>query len=170
VDGTDAVSQLYADNRPWVFRFFYLRVRNASDAEDLTHDVFVKALRNLDGFTDDGRGYGPWLQTITTRVFLDFRKSARFEREGLCAEFYADEPMVWGREPDNPATLAERHAVVDVLPRLSAPQAKCLTLRFLLDLDVCEAARVMGIKDSALRALQYRATCSARRHLEGARP
>ena len=49
----DAVTRVYEENVTPVYRFLYARVGNQEDAEDLTSQVFMKAVRHLDGARAD---------------------------------------------------------------------------------------------------------------------
>ncbi|MEZ4291934.1 MAG: sigma-70 family RNA polymerase sigma factor [Myxococcota bacterium] len=62
---------VYAQHRDAVFRFIRKRVRSDAEAEDLTHDTFVQALRSLERF--EGRSsLRTWLLGIARHVCLRF--------------------------------------------------------------------------------------------------
>jgi RNA polymerase sigma-70 factor (ECF subfamily) len=52
------------------------------------------------------------------------------------------------------------------LGRLTEEQAQVITLRFLEDLSIAEAADIMGKTDGAIKALQYRAVLALRRVMQ----
>ncbi|HPG25630.1 MAG: RNA polymerase sigma factor [Spirochaetaceae bacterium] len=62
---------VYAQHRDAVFRFIRKRVRSDAEAEDLTHDTFVQALRSIERF--EGRSsLRTWLLGIARHVCLRF--------------------------------------------------------------------------------------------------
>src|SRR5262245_47987093 len=71
---------------PWAFeRIFtvlspivhgYLRMQGAHEPEDLTSEVFVAVLRNLDTFRGDEGGFRSWVFTIAHRRLIDERRRA----------------------------------------------------------------------------------------------
>lgn len=81
-----AWAEIYTAHRRRVNSYFYTRTQNRQVAEDLTQDVFVRALRRVELFTDDGRGMGPWLMTITRNLLLDHVKR-KVNREEPVGEF-----------------------------------------------------------------------------------
>ena len=52
----------------------YLRLQGASEPEDLTIEVFLAVLRNLDSFEGDEAGFRSWVFTIAHRRLLDERR------------------------------------------------------------------------------------------------
>ncbi len=68
-----------------VYRLAYRLTGNQYDAEDLTHDVFVRVFRSL-GSYQPGTFEG-WIHRITTNVFLDkVRRKQRIRFDGLTDE------------------------------------------------------------------------------------
>ena len=64
-----------------VFRLIYRVVNNVPDAQDLTQDAFVKALKRREQLRDDAKS-GQWISRIAVNTALDFvrkRKRVVFE-------------------------------------------------------------------------------------------
>src|SRR5438067_10820769 len=51
-------------------------VNDATEAEDLSQEAFIRAFRNLDLLVDPGR-FGPWLRRIVVGVSIDWLRSFR---------------------------------------------------------------------------------------------
>src|SRR3546814_97990 len=81
-----AFATLYNDNRQRVYRYFQYRVRNRQLAEDLTQEVFVRALRRVSAFTFQGSNFEAWLVTIARNLYFDHLKSARTRYERPTSE------------------------------------------------------------------------------------
>ncbi|MGO1166597.1 MAG: RNA polymerase sigma factor SigE [Janibacter sp.] len=71
-----------------VYRLAYRLTGNVHDAEDLTHDVFIRVFRSLDGYTPGT--FEGWLHRITTNLFLDrARRKQRLRFDSLTDDFAA---------------------------------------------------------------------------------
>ena len=51
--------------------FLLVRTRNRHLAEDLTQEVFTRALRRIDAFSWQGTAFAAWLTTIAKNLYLD---------------------------------------------------------------------------------------------------
>ena len=68
-----------------VYRLAYRLTGNVHDAEDLTHDVFIRVFRSLHSYTPGT--FEGWLHRITTNVFLDkMRRKQRIRFDALSDE------------------------------------------------------------------------------------
>jgi RNA polymerase sigma-70 factor, ECF subfamily len=155
-----------------IFAYVYHRVGHRQTAEDLVGDVFLRALRRIHTFRWQGVDFGAWLMTIARNRVHDHFKSARFRLEATVEEVF-ESPSESGADDPEAALLAGevvRH-VHAALRRLKDEQAEVLYLRFIQHLSVAETAAVMGRKEGAIKALQYRALKSLARHVpEGLLP
>lgn len=71
-----------------VYRLAYRLTGDVHDAEDLTHDVFIRVFRSLDGYTPGT--FEGWLHRITTNLFLDrARRKQRLRFDSLTDDFAA---------------------------------------------------------------------------------
>src|SRR5690242_18463738 len=89
-----------ADYRAALFRFVHARVRDHAAAEDLVHDVLLRALEKQSQLRD-GEKLAPWLYQMTRNAIVDHHRAARPSEE-LPADVAAPEP-----EPQALHALAE---------------------------------------------------------------
>jgi len=155
----DAFASLYDRYVERVYRFALYRVHGDSAlAEDITSEVFLRALRKIKGFTWQGRDVGAWFLTIARNLVLDHFKSGRARLEVLGAEA----PL--GSAGDNvldaeDAALSRvsQQDLYKAIQQLGSEQQEVIYWRFLQGYSVAETAAAMGKSDGAIKALQYRA-------------
>jgi len=142
---------VYADNAIWVYRMIVKRIGNVPDAEDLTAEVFLAALRPLrtTATVAHVRGY----LRATTRTVL-----AAHWRQTLGCEITSIEDV-----PDLPheaehavhsVTAQQVHRMLAALPD---HYRRILELRFLQGCSVKESASQMGVSVANAKILQHRA-------------
>lgn len=149
--------QVYDAHVVGIYRFIYARVGNHPDAEDLTAQVFVRAVEQLDTEREPGQ-IAAWLYRVAHNATADhWRAFYRLPLVGTDHVAPGWEPVDdSGRaktEPDDRAAVK----VQALLRRLPAQYRRVLELRFLERLTVAETARAMGISNGNARVLQYRA-------------
>jgi RNA polymerase sigma-70 factor (ECF subfamily) len=169
-----AFADLYDRYVNSIFAYVYHRVGQRQTAEDLTGDVFVRALRRINTFRWQGVDFGAWLMTIARNRVHDHFKSARFRLEAPVDEVF-DNPQGTGggeHDPEGVALTEEAaQAVHAAMRELKGEQAEVLYLRFLTHLNVSETAQVMNKTEGAIKALQYRALRALEKKLpEGVMP
>ncbi|WP_051723828.1 sigma-70 family RNA polymerase sigma factor [Micromonospora chokoriensis] len=160
----EAFAELYRIYGPMVYRVALRRCGNHHLAEDLTGDVFVKALRNISGLKWQGSDPGAWFMTITRNLVVDHFKSGRYRTETLDPEpgtIHGQHPP--DRSPEGrPEELVVSHltnlTLIAAVQQLNPEQRECITLRFLQGLSIAEVAAAMDRNEGAVKALQYRAT------------
>lgn len=164
----DAFGELYARYRAPIFRFLYFRLNDRQRSEDLTHDVFVRALGSVHRFQWQGKDPGAWLVTIARNLMHDHRKSADYQRSLLVDNYEGMHSPDGSREGNPEAAVVEKlrdTALIKALWLLSADQRDCLIHRYVLGLSLAETAALMGRNESAIKALAFRATQAMARYL-----
>lgn len=153
---SEAFGQLYDRYVTTVYRFIYYRLGDRAQAEDLTSETFVRALRRLHSVSYQGRDLAAWFVTIARNLVLDHVKSARYRME-----ITTDELLDAGESTDNPEaaviTSLTNARLVDAIRDLSAEQRECIVLRFFQGFSVAETAEVMDKNEGAVKAMQHRA-------------
>ncbi|MFC4506146.1 MULTISPECIES: RNA polymerase sigma factor [Streptomyces] len=156
----EAFGVLYARYRPQIYTYLWRRTHDREVSEDLTSDVFVRALARIGTFTWHGSDFGAWLATIARNLLLDHYKSARHRREIPVGDMY-DQDLPVG---DVGEQVTEHLAKADVLAELrkalgdlTPDQWKCLWLRYWHDLPFGDIGQRMDRTMHAAQRLGGRA-------------
>jgi RNA polymerase sigma-70 factor (ECF subfamily) len=134
--------------------FIYGKVGNREAAEDITSDVFTKALTHLDP-TRAEHSIVAWLYRVAHNAVADYWRAGRGTRlvtfeEARTARLALSAPDA-GREEQ----IAARAGAL--LARLPEHYRTVLTHRLLEGLSVAETARCMGTSEGNVKILQHRA-------------
>jgi RNA polymerase sigma-70 factor, ECF subfamily len=147
-----------------IYRFIYARVGNAPDAEDLTAQVFMRAVEQLDTSRDMGQIVS-WLYRVSQNAIADYWRA--FYRlpvigaDQMGAGWEPADTAATTPDAEEPSTVGggerARKQVESLLRRLPANYRRVLELRFIQRLTVAETADEMGITRGNAKVLQYRA-------------
>jgi RNA polymerase sigma factor (sigma-70 family) len=142
---------VYADNANWVYRMIFARVGNPLDAEDLTAEVFLAALRPLriSATVAQVRGY----LRATTRTVLATYWRQTIGREITSIDDVPDMPQ----DTEHAVDRAAAQQVSRVLAGLPDTYRRILELRFLQGRSIKESATQMGVTVANAKVLQHRA-------------
>ncbi len=164
---TDA-SVLFQGDYQRIYRYILSMVRDSAEAEDLTHETFLRAYRRRDSLREEG-AQTAWLYRIATHVCLDrLRQYAR--RAPMESETDLDQVDI--AEPDSPSlqqTLErdEMSACVQrYLNRLSDSYRAVILLHDMHDLTAIEIARLLGESLDNVKIRLHRARVKLKAALE----
>jgi RNA polymerase sigma-70 factor, ECF subfamily len=73
---TQQMETLWKEHREKLFRFVASRVNDPATAEDIVHDILVRAYRGRDTLRD-GQKLEPWLYRITRNAVIDHYRARR---------------------------------------------------------------------------------------------
>jgi RNA polymerase sigma factor (sigma-70 family) len=140
---------VYQDNATWVYRTIFARVGNRADAEDLTAEVFLAALRplRLTASVGEIRAY----LRATARTVL-----AAHWRETLGREITSIDDIEQPADSEEAISTAPQR-VAEVLERLPDNYRRILELRFLQGRSIKESAAELGVSVANAKVLQHRA-------------
>lgn len=153
-------ADLYELHFERVYAFIVGRVRDRDAAEDLTAEVFHKALANLRTFEWRGAPFGAWLIRIAANAIVD--RSTRAARE-VSGSAQSPQPSV---QPDLEAA-EHRARLFRLVGRLPADQRQVIVQRFIEQKSVRDIAHRLGKTEGAVKQLQFRALQSLRTRLGG---
>jgi RNA polymerase sigma-70 factor, ECF subfamily len=154
---------LYEVHFERVYAFIARRVRDRETAEDLTSEVFHKALANLANYEWRGAPFVAWLIRIAANAVADETK--RSTREPSSNPGPAVEP---GVAPDFEA-IEYRALLFRLVDQLPSNQRQVIFGRFVDEKSVREIARQLGRTEGAVKQLQFRALQTLRAQMEGGR-
>ena len=156
----EAYARLVRRHQQAVAARFRSFTRDANVVEELTHEVFVEAYFALGGFRGDAP-FAHWLNRIATRVGYRFWKRRR--REPAC-EPIEGHAAAAGEPAAEPEHSADRlHAL---LAKLAPRDRIVLTLLYLEDRPIGEAAELIGWSQTMVKVQAFRARRRLRTLLE----
>jgi RNA polymerase sigma-70 factor (ECF subfamily) len=153
-DDPSKFDALYERNFERVYFFIVSRVHHRATAEDLTSEVFHKALANLPGYEWRGTPFSAWLFRIASNAIADQYKRAHREQPAGDLQ----DPPASSDIASSELELVEQHAfffqLVEKLPEI---QRRVVYERFVEDRSIKEIARRLSKTEGAIKQLQFRA-------------
>jgi RNA polymerase sigma-70 factor, ECF subfamily len=144
-----------------IYRFVFSRVRDQTVAEDVTSEVFIKALHGIRRYRDTGRPFAAWLYQIAVNAVTDRFRAARplediDDQQGL-SDGFSLEDLATDRDQ-----LRRIWSLIEALPQ---HQRVALALRFQEDMRIDDIAAVMGKSVGAVKILVHRGVATIRRQV-----
>ena len=153
----EAFGALYDYYLPRIYRFVLLKVSHREEAEDLTHQVFLKAWDNIEQFAFRGFSFGSGLYQIARNTTVDYYRNSHSGAEtsieeteidiistDLSLESKVDKNFEWER-------------LVKAIKQLKEIEQEVLIMRFVEDLPIKEVAEAIGKTEGATKLIQHRA-------------
>jgi len=165
VDGNQqAFTRLYDEHFDKIYRYIYFRVSNQAEAEDLTQEVFLKALQAIGSYKWRDLPFAAWLFRIAHNQVIDhFRKQSKQKKAPLeeAAAVSVEDPVAMSEHK------SEIEELTNAVKELPSAQQEVISLRFLSGLPIAEVAKTLGKSEGTVKALQFNGTVSLRRILSG---
>jgi RNA polymerase sigma-70 factor (ECF subfamily) len=155
-------AELYETNFERVYAFIARRVGDRDAAEDLTSEVFHKALANLRRFEWRGVPFAGWLLKIAGNAITD-----RAQRAGK--ELAVDDPPEMSAEARTLVDLEEverRASLFRLVDQLPEDQRRVIAMRFAEEKSIREIAEALGRTEGAVKQLQFRGLQSLRAQIK----
>jgi len=151
---------LYERHFHRVFGYVIRRAGSRAEAEDITSEVFERALTNLSRFEWRGAPFAAWLYRIAANALADRRRQTARD---------SDEPppdLPDGREAEE---IERRAMLFQLVERLPGLQRQVIEMRFIDGKSIREIAAALDRSDGAVKQLQLRALENLRKSMEGPR-
>lgn len=151
----DAVGELYDRNYDPVFRYISYRVAQQTTAEDLTTDVFLRMIENLDTYQHRGRPILAWLYSIAKNLVID-----HYRQEGETDPLPLKDELLAGDHASPPDVIKKDQSQAcfrRALYHLTESQRRVIIHKFIEERTTMETARIMDKSEPAIRSLQFRA-------------
>jgi RNA polymerase sigma-70 factor (ECF subfamily) len=145
-----------------IFRMVYYRTRSRMDAEDLTQEIFMKAMENLSKLRDLER-FRSWLFSIAVNRVRDFHRKRRVLSlfKTTTDDHEANRPGTEALEHQEALNRVMRkefwEQVKSLSQRLSGWEREVFFLRFMDHLGIREIAEVLNKSESTIKTHLYRA-------------
>jgi RNA polymerase sigma-70 factor (ECF subfamily) len=166
---TACFGALYENYFELVYAYVARRLRNRAEAEDLTAEVFRKALQNLARFKWTGAPFAAWLFRIASNMITD--RAKRAAREGDAEPFLALGQSGGTHVQQTDLEDCERQTkLFRLVDELAVDQKRVLVMRFAEELSINEIAKALGRSEGAVKQLQFRALENLHKKFTAAEP
>jgi RNA polymerase sigma-70 factor, ECF subfamily len=153
---------LYENNFHRVYGYIVRRIGNRAEAEDLTSEVFHRALEHLGQFEWRGAPFAAWLFRIAANAIRDRAERARTER----ANPDPGGPAA-AEEAVGPEEIERRAQLYRLVNELPADQRRVIQMRFAEEKSIREIAEELRRSEGAVKQLQFRALEHLRAQMKG---
>jgi len=155
----DALYELHFER---VYGFVASRTHDRATAEDVTSEVFYKALANLQSYEWRGVSFAAWLLRIAANAVIDRAQRASRERS------LSDDPSEPAINPDM-RVIEYRGRLFRLVNELPEAQRRVVYERFVEQRSVREIAARLSKSEGAVKQLQLRALERLRAQMGGGR-
>ncbi|MGH9745559.1 MAG: RNA polymerase sigma factor [Candidatus Acidiferrales bacterium] len=152
-------AELYELHFERVYAFIGRRVQSRAEVQDLTSEVFRKALEGLERFEWRGVPFAAWLYRIASNAISDHRR--RSARE-------TDTPDLEDKPAPKMASMVEvesRASLYRLVRDLPADQRRVIEMRFAEEKGIREIAQELGRTEGAVKQLHFRAIQNLRERM-----
>lgn len=146
--------KVFHSNYSKIYNYIYFKTGNHTDAEDLTADVFVKALKHYHRFDPEKCGVATWLRTIAHNTVVDyFRKRGRY--------YFENGPVLDGlaSELDVESSYMQQETwthLVSLIKELPAKHQELLAQKYFLGMTNREISKISGLSESNVGTILHR--------------
>lgn len=150
-------ADLYESYFELVYAYVSRRVGSRDEAEDVTAEVFRKALASLPRFKWTGAPFATWLFRIASNMIADRAKRVAKERNVSLDESRAALVEKGSRQHAS-LEAVERHArLFRLVAQLAEDQQRVVVMRFAEEKSIRDIATELGRSEGAVKQLQFRA-------------
>jgi RNA polymerase sigma-70 factor (ECF subfamily) len=158
----EAFAELYRRHECVIYKIIRAQTPTDDVAEDLTAQVFFKALPGAKTWRGDG-SYRSWLYAIAQNSISSYRRA----KQRVAVVDVIPEPVDPTPNPDSQVIVGEaRDLIWKRVSELPEAQKEAVILRYLKELSIEEVARITRRTKGAVRILLHRARMKLREKLE----
>jgi RNA polymerase sigma-70 factor, ECF subfamily len=139
---------LYEEFFPKVYNSIYYRVNDATTAEDIVSQIFLKILKNKDQYSSEKAKLSTWIYTIAHNCLIDFyRKNDSVENLDILEESFSFEE----NHQDKIDRELSLNQVMWLLEKLPARTREIISLHIFEEKTFVEIAKIIWIGESGVK-------------------
>jgi RNA polymerase sigma factor (sigma-70 family) len=171
-NNTEAFGELYDQYYSQIFGYVLKRTASIEVAQDVTSEVFFKALKNLRQFRWRGVPFSSWLYRIATNEIANYftkSKPWQFSLEEVSNSISFSDPSTETELLQAEAELRRHEEFLTLQENISKLQLKyqeVIVLRFFEDKQLKEIGEILGKREGTIKSLLHRGLEKLRRLTE----
>jgi RNA polymerase sigma-70 factor, ECF subfamily len=140
-----AFEAVYKETFKTIYQLVYRMTGNRQDAEDITHDIYVRAYEKRGLYKKERSALSTWIYRIAVNFTLNaLRKRKRWVSDSIIENSAAADVLI--------ENLDETDMVTDLLGKLNPDHKACLVLREVEDKPYDEIAEILGLSIGTVRS------------------
>ncbi len=164
-----AFEEIYQRHHRRVYSICLRMLQNATEAEDLTQDVFIQLYRKIGSFRGDS-AFTTWLHRLTVnQVLMHFRKrNVKFEK--TTEEGETPVQVVGGTENPRKMPVVDKIAIENAIAQLPNGYRNVFVLHDVEGYEHEEVARILGCSVGTSKSQLHKARLKLRKLLQKKAP
>ena len=145
-----------------VYRRCFSIIKDSAQAEDFTHDIFIRVYGNLGNFKEHS-AFSTWLYSISYNYCMD---QLRYANRTATVSLGQEHEHHWTDSNEQEILETQSHQLAHVLGTVSPEEIQILRMKYEEGLDIKTIALQFNIKDSAVKMRLKRTRDKIRRLYE----
>ncbi len=152
----EAFTPLYLNYKPHIISFFSYRVSDKQSAEELTSEVFEKALTGIDNYQWQGIPFSAWLFRIARNTLVDFYR--RNEKNKKVSPINDEEqPITDNKTPlEHNEVMASEDLLYKVLQELPSREMNIIYMKFFDGYTNRLISKLTGLTETNIGTIIFR--------------
>ena len=165
----EALDEIYREHHRRVYSICLNMTRNASESEDLTHEVFINVFRKIDSFRGDA-AFTTWLHRVTVnQVLMHFRRR-KVRPETVVEDEEEHGPVNTFLIDPHHKRIADGILLSEVMEKLPKGCREVFVLHDIAGLGHDEIAALKGRSSGTSRSQLHKARASLRKFINQTGP
>jgi RNA polymerase sigma-70 factor (ECF subfamily) len=157
----------FREHRPTVYRYVRFRLATREAAEDVTSEVFMKALRALDRYDPNRASPRTWLLRIARNAVTDHLRSLRRKSSlHVSLDRVPDLVAEWPTQEERVLREERLELILNANRRLRPADQEILSLRYGAEMSNQEIAEALNISGNAVAVRVHRALARLKEAVE----
>jgi RNA polymerase sigma-70 factor, ECF subfamily len=151
----ETFARLYDENMSKVYRYIFYKVNNQQLAEDLTSDVFEKALVNFKKYNSEKASFSTWIFTIARNTVTDFYR-AQPKVKMVNIDEAVETPSRDSGPEEKAENSEEKQLLRECIASLPQNEQEIVRLKFNMEMTNREIAKATGLTETNVGVMLYR--------------
>ena len=157
-----SIESLYKAHYQGICNFIFNKLHNIDDAQDLTNEVFVKAIEKMHLYNSEKSGISTWLYNIANNVVIDFYRKDSKDLHVNVSQFNEDDNKEVFQFVDSQSTETVMNnnelsmSIELAMSELKPKYKKIAEMYFILDKPYSEIADLLEIPLNSVKATIFR--------------